>query len=68
MSDIKTCEPIITKEKTEDGWVTTADFGKQGVTTAHVHIAHSTKEKVVKNRKELTRVLNKFGYELVNKD
>ena len=66
MSNINSSEPIITQEKTEDGWITTADHGKQGVSSAYVHIAHSTPEQLDANRRELNRVLNRFGYKLAN--
>ena len=61
---MKTVEPIITKEETADGWITTADYGKQGVSTARVHVAQGTPEKAAANRRALDMMLRRFGYKL----
>jgi len=61
MADVK---PIITREETADGWITRADYGKQGVSIAQAHMAQETPEQVAANRKELERVLARFGYRL----
>jgi len=61
---MKNEEPIIIKTKTADGWVMTADYGKQGVTTTYLHIAHGAPEQAAANRRELDRVLGQFGYGL----
>lgn len=56
--------PIIQKTMTEDGWIVTADYGAQGVSRGQVHIAQGTPEEGAKNRRELERVLARFGYRL----
>ena len=61
---MKNEEPIITKTITADGWVVTADYGKQGVSTGYAHIAQGTPEEADANRRELNRVLGQFGYRL----
>lgn len=63
---MKTVEPVITKEKTADGWITTADYGAQGVSTARVHIAQGTPEQAAANRRALNSVLGRYGYKLDN--
>ena len=57
-------EPVITKENTADGWITTADYGKQGVSVARVHIAQSSPDTASKNRAGLDRILRQLGYRL----
>ena len=63
---MKTVEPVITKETTPDGWITTADYGNQGVSTARVHIAQGTPEEAAANRRALDMVLRRYGYKLAD--
>lgn len=58
--------PKITRAETADGWMVTADYGKQGVSSAVVHIAQATPEAAAANRRGLERTLNRLGYQLQN--
>lgn len=55
-------EPIITKTMTEDGWVSKADYGKEGTTTCIVHIPPATEDEIAGNRRDVERVLMRLGH------
>lgn len=63
---MKTEEPVTTKEKTADGWIMTADYGSQGISTGRVHIAQGTTEQAEANRRALNSVLQRYGYQLAD--
>lgn len=56
--------PTITRTETADGWTVTSDYGKQGISSAVVHIAQGTPTEAAANRRGLERTLNRFGYKI----
>lgn len=54
------------KEITQDGFKVTADYGTQGKSVAVIHIPTGTEEEARKNRRELDRVLHRFGFGLAD--
>lgn len=59
--------PIVTREETPDGYIIRWDYGpKQGVTTGIVHRAAPNPEERERNRKNINRVIARYGYVLAD--
>ncbi len=64
MKNMDKVAPIVHTTPTQDGWITSADHGKDGISRSEVHILPGTPEEAARNRTELNRVLGRFGYKV----